>query len=594
MAVARGLVVDIALNVAKIQSDISKTQSAFSDLQRSIKKTAVVIGQVTAAVLALRGAYSLAEQAAKFDQAEQAFTNLAASHGANAKQIIESLRQVSGETISTANIMQSAGKAMLLGIDPGKLDEMMQIARNAARITGDSVQKSFEDIAVGVGRQSKLILDNLGIVVDAQKAYDTYAASLGKTSSQLTDTEKKQAFLNATLAAGQDIVKRVGANSLTAAEAMDKWKATIENLKIVLGKVVIAITSGLAAALQSLVGMFQFVLGGLIQLIGKFVELGSKLPVIGKQFHGLAEEIKIFGEIQSDAANARFKDALAAFRVAEGIFAEKEAVVQLRKEMETPIPVPEPDFSAFDEFIKKTQEVRDFQKNSTFAGLEDNQAVQAFTKYEEDLAALESYSQKRQDIIDGTFMSEEQRAQENANLTVEIEKRKRDLLLDSIIQTGTVINNFLGNLATANIVREKKAFEIQKKISTAQAIVYTLRGVAKALEIPPPAGWVAAAVTLATGMAQVAKIKATSVDGGGASGGGIGSGGSVGGFGPIGESADTAVVPNNQTQPSQNVTINIENGTGDKAYWQELVDDVIIPGINSASQRNINLTIREG
>ena len=46
------------------------------------------------------------------------------------------------------------------------------------------------------------------------------------------------------------------------------------------------------------------------------------------------------------------------------------------------------------------------------------------------------------------------------------------------------------------------------------------------------------------------------------------------------------------TTQTQNVTVIIQNGTGDNTYWQKLIDDVIVPGINDAVNRNINLTVR--
>ena len=79
----------------------------------------------------------------------------------------------------------------------------MEISRASARAFGESVGFMFDSIVKGIGRQSKLILDNLGIIVSAEDAYRKYAASIGKSKDQLTEMEKKQAFLNATLEAGE-------------------------------------------------------------------------------------------------------------------------------------------------------------------------------------------------------------------------------------------------------------------------------------------------------------------------------------------------------------------------------------------------------
>jgi len=179
-----------------------------------------------------RKAWEELELVAKVKQQAQAFKSLAASYGESASKIIKELRDMSGQTISTMNLMQQASKAITLGIDPSKLGRLMEISRAAARAMGQDVSFMFESIATGIGRQSRLILDNLGIIVKMESAYENYARKLNKTAKELSEAEKRQAFLNEVLEKGQNIIKRVDMSATNQLEAMQKLSASFEDAKI--------------------------------------------------------------------------------------------------------------------------------------------------------------------------------------------------------------------------------------------------------------------------------------------------------------------------------------------------------------------------
>jgi len=240
------------------------------------------------------------ELGAKAEQQKQAFKNLAASLGMSADKIIEDLRRMSGETMSTSQIMGKASQAMILGIDPTKLAKMMEISRASARAFGKDVGFMFESIAVGVGRQSKLILDNLGIIVSAGDAYEKYAKTLGKSAKELTEMERKQAFLNATLEAGERILQQIDTSTMTNLEKMQKLKAGWQDLAekigqslwLVLGFIqgfMNQIISGFFTLLEVANTVFQKMLVPLI----KFYEVLGKLPGhMGETYRQAAESVK--------------------------------------------------------------------------------------------------------------------------------------------------------------------------------------------------------------------------------------------------------------------------------------------------------------
>lgn len=226
-----------------------------------------VTAAIGAAWLLVSQSWQMAMDSAQGMQERTTFQNLAASHGQAADKIIADLKAVSGETINTKTLVEKAGTAMVLGIPADKLSGLMEIARASARVTGQSITKSFEDISLGVARQSRLILDNLGLIISEEQANKDYAASLGKTAEQLTDAEKRTAFMNATMAAGADMIKRVGLNGETMAEKMQRVSATMDNMKETVGRGILAVLAVLNGAFQGAAATALALSAGIFKII---------------------------------------------------------------------------------------------------------------------------------------------------------------------------------------------------------------------------------------------------------------------------------------------------------------------------------------
>ena len=216
---------------SKIQQSINKI--SFDGVASSARKMTAALASVYAVVGSLRGAFEMAVQGEAANKQEKAFANLAASAGKSSDMILDSLERVSNGMVSNADLIKASGTAMMMGIPADKLVDMMRIAEATSRQTGQSVTEAFNDISLGVARQSKMILDNLGIVVSVEKANQEYAKSLNKTAEALTDAEKKQAFMNAVMTAGNDLIKRIGSGEggfAGVARATKEWDEALSNL----------------------------------------------------------------------------------------------------------------------------------------------------------------------------------------------------------------------------------------------------------------------------------------------------------------------------------------------------------------------------
>jgi hypothetical protein len=98
-------------------------------------------------------------------------------------------------------------------------------------------------------------------------------------------------------------------------------------------------------------------------------------------------------------------------------------------------------------------------------------------------------------------------------------------LQSSTAQTAHVLGE-LGNQFAGIASSNKRLFALNKAFQIAQAIMQTYQGATLAMSsYPPPLNFVMAAATVASGLGQVAQIKAQSFDGGGFTGSGSRSGG---------------------------------------------------------------------
>jgi len=109
--------------ILRLRDEASKRlEGVRGNLQRfanAWKKNWIAItAAITASIMALRKAWEMMELGAKVEQQKMAFENLASSLGMSSEKIIKDLRKMSGETMSTAEIMGKASQAMILGIDP--------------------------------------------------------------------------------------------------------------------------------------------------------------------------------------------------------------------------------------------------------------------------------------------------------------------------------------------------------------------------------------------------------------------------------------------------------------------------------------------
>lgn len=199
----------LRLEAAKVRQETAAIQSggigkgdAFGSVFNNLPNYAAgfylvkeAIGAVTQTLSGLvRVAGGLAESANRVQSLQTAFSTLQQSVGRDPVASIERLREATQGLISDTELYQKANQAVLLGVPTKLFEESAAAAVKLGRAMGIDAALALESLSIGLGRQSRLYLDNLGIVVSATKAYENYSRVIGKSVEDFNDAEKRAAF----------------------------------------------------------------------------------------------------------------------------------------------------------------------------------------------------------------------------------------------------------------------------------------------------------------------------------------------------------------------------------------------------------------
>jgi phage-related protein len=270
---ASQVVKNIAGNVEQSTSQMTRTFDALKD-----------VGKVAAGMLVrdmvqgMTRSYGEALQlGGQIDTLKASFERLVESSG-DTTLTLDRLRDATKGTVSDVELLQAANMALMLGLPTEGLDQLFNAAMKLGHAMGISTTKAVESLTIGLGRQSKLILDNLGITFEATDAYEWYAEQLGVTTKELDENQKRLAWQNYAIKLITEKAGELGDVTSEAQLAQERWNASIENAKVSVGRF-LGPLGMIAPALQPLMPLIGTLAGTMIpQLISA---IGAKVGALG-------------------------------------------------------------------------------------------------------------------------------------------------------------------------------------------------------------------------------------------------------------------------------------------------------------------------
>lgn len=204
----------------KVSGVTGKVGSALKGLGKlALAGTGVAAGAIAGVGAALG---KLAIDALPLQGISSAFNGITANIEGGSERMLEALQRGSAGMITQRDLMQSFNQAAsLVSVDfAQRLPDAMSSLGKVAASTGQDMGFLLDSLTTGVGRLSPQILDNLAIQVDLTAANEAYAATIGKTASELTKQEQQTALMN-------QVIEKLSANTAAMPDITDnagtKW-----------------------------------------------------------------------------------------------------------------------------------------------------------------------------------------------------------------------------------------------------------------------------------------------------------------------------------------------------------------------------------
>lgn len=155
------LTVKVGADIAGLKRELDKATTHLGGFNKQMSAIGSQISSVFAGIgiaAAAGFSFEMMKLSGEAQGVKAAFDRLPGSI-----KLLEDLKTATGGTVSELSLMKRAVQASNFDIELSALPKLLQFATLRAQQTGQSVDYLVDSIVMGIGRKSKLILDNLGI-----------------------------------------------------------------------------------------------------------------------------------------------------------------------------------------------------------------------------------------------------------------------------------------------------------------------------------------------------------------------------------------------------------------------------------------------
>ena len=263
----------LGIDVNEFRRGITQVDSSIKGMSKQFQDLGGLIGATFAVSQIQQFASESLDLAMKAEGIATAFERIG-----NEANMAELRKSVQG-TVSDLELMRQAVTAEKLGIPIQEFTKYLGFAKKQANEMGESVDYMVDSIVKGVGRQSTMILDNLGIsakaVQEELKKGGTFAEAVGRIIQQ----------------------EMGGANNtlLTTQDRLLQQKATLENIKTEVGKNLMPLYLGFLEGVNSLLKGINVLWNEQFSLIDKIAYWATYLDPVNGELNRMVMEAKAAG-----------------------------------------------------------------------------------------------------------------------------------------------------------------------------------------------------------------------------------------------------------------------------------------------------------
>lgn len=237
------------------------TARDFADQARGLGGLVRIYATLAANVFALGAAFSALSRAMDTTNMVKGLDQLGAASGTALGGLSKRLFLATEGAVSLREAMEATVKASSAGLNTNQILQLGDVAKKASQALGLNMTDALSRLSRGISKLEPELLDELGIFVKIDDATSKYALSVGKSTSALTDFERRQAFANAVLEQGTKKFGEINIDSnpynKLAASFQNLVQSGLELINKVFGPIakIFADNSALLAAAIGLIGV---------------------------------------------------------------------------------------------------------------------------------------------------------------------------------------------------------------------------------------------------------------------------------------------------------------------------------------------------
>jgi len=291
--------------LARIMGDSSSAQTAFNQASQSaqgfqsqVDKTngmlvALGVGLATVGFAITKFAKTSFTEAARVSEMDVAMTAIGRSTGIGALKLREATKAIKDKGIEMAAAQKMAVEFAQGELDVGQAADVARVAQDLAVVS----QKNSTDTATLLTRAiitgNSMLLKSAGVSRQVSEGYTAYAKVLGKTTTELTATERQQATINLILDEGTKVAGVYEAAMQEAGKVLRSFPRLLNDIHVSFGT---ALVDGFGPAIKAAYD--------LTKQFDKAIEEGGKFyPIIEALGIVLTDLVSPFTEIIKHAAD---------------------------------------------------------------------------------------------------------------------------------------------------------------------------------------------------------------------------------------------------------------------------------------------------
>ena len=270
------------MDARKAATEMQQVGRKFDSLNKKVGAIAKTAGIAFAATKIVSFTTEAAKLAGEAEGVSKAFKEIAQPG------LLGSLQKATQGTVNNLELMRNSVQAIQLGLDSNQLAKYFEFATLRSQQTGQSVQELVDKLVLGIGRESVLRLDDLGLSAkrmgeEAKKA-GSFVAGVGK----IIDEELGKS----------EIIE-------TTAQSFAQLDAEVENLKLEIGQGLTPAYKEFLTALRDSITVVKDFGDDNLSAWTKFVNLlGSANPLLSTHAIALKAVDKAQNSIKTNALTA--------------------------------------------------------------------------------------------------------------------------------------------------------------------------------------------------------------------------------------------------------------------------------------------------